>query len=39
MSEIEPTVAAVSVMQIMLISALLFLGSWLRRPPTAPHGR
>ena len=36
MSEIEPTVAAVSAMQIVLISALLLLGTWLRRPVTAP---
>jgi putative spermidine/putrescine transport system permease protein len=36
LSEIEPTVAAVSVMQIMLISALLMLGAKLRRPGTAP---
>jgi len=36
MSEIEPTVAAVSAMQIVLISALLLLGTWLRRPVKAP---
>ncbi len=36
MSEIEPTVAAVSAMQIVLISALLLLGTWLRRPVSAP---
>src|SRR5213078_471005 len=36
MTEIEPTVAAVSAMQIVLISALLLLGPWLRRPVTAP---
>jgi putative spermidine/putrescine transport system permease protein len=32
MAEIEPTVAAVSAIQIVLISALLLLGIWLRRP-------
>jgi hypothetical protein len=36
MSEIEPTVAAVSAMQIVLISALLLLGTWLRHSVTAP---
>ena len=36
MMEIDPTIAAVSVMQILLISALLLLGTWLRRPATAP---
>ena len=39
MSEIEPTVAAVSAIQIVLVSALLLLGTWLRRPVTAPHVR
>jgi putative spermidine/putrescine transport system permease protein len=39
MSEIEPTVAAVSAIQIVLISALLLLGTWLRRPVTAPMVR
>ena len=32
MTEIDPTVAAVSAMQIVLVSALLLLGTWLRRP-------
>ena len=36
LSEIEPTVAAVSVIQIILISALLVLGAALRRPVAAP---
>ncbi len=35
LSEIEPTVAAVSAMQIVLISTLLILGTRLRRPATA----
>jgi ABC-type spermidine/putrescine transport system permease subunit II len=39
MSEIEPTVAAVSAIQIVLVSALLLLATWLRRPVTAPHVR
>lgn len=36
LSEIEPTVAAVSTIQIVLISALLMLAARLRRPATAP---
>jgi putative spermidine/putrescine transport system permease protein len=36
LSEIEPTVAAVSAIQVVLISALLILGSRLRRPAAAP---
>ena len=36
LSEVEPTVAAVSAMQIVLVSALLILGSRLRRPRAAP---
>ena len=36
LSEIEPTVAAVSTIQIVLISALLILAARLRRPATAP---
>jgi putative spermidine/putrescine transport system permease protein len=39
MSEIEPTVAAVSAIQIVLISVLLLLGTWLRRPVAAPMVR
>src|SRR5262245_1899559 len=34
LSEIEPTVAAVSAIQIVLVSALLVLGARLRRPAT-----
>jgi putative spermidine/putrescine transport system permease protein len=34
LSEIEPTVAAVSAIQVVLVSALLILGSRLRRPAT-----
>jgi putative spermidine/putrescine transport system permease protein len=34
LSEIEPTVAAVSAIQIVLVSALLVLGTRLRRPAT-----
>jgi putative spermidine/putrescine transport system permease protein len=34
LSEIEPTVAAVSANQIVLVSALLVLGTRLRRPAT-----
>ena len=36
LSEIEPTVAAVSAIQIVLISALLIVGTRLRRPAAAP---
>jgi putative spermidine/putrescine transport system permease protein len=36
LSEIEPTVAAVSAIQIVLISALLIVGARLRRPAAAP---
>ena len=39
LSEIEPTVAAVSALQIVLISVLLVLGTRLRRPATAPMVR
>ena len=39
LSEIEPTVAAVSALQIVLISVLLLLGTRLRRPATAPMVR
>ena len=39
LSEIEPTVAAVSAIQVVLISALLILGSRLRRPTAAPMVR
>ena len=36
LSEIEPPVAAVSTIQIVLVSALLILATRLRRPATAP---
>ena len=39
LSEIEPTVAAVSVLQIVLISVLLVLGTRLRRSASAPMMR
>jgi hypothetical protein len=37
LTEIDPTVAAVSAIQIVLVSALLLLGTWLRRAKTAPQ--
>ena len=39
LSVIEPTVAAVSAIQIVLISVLLIIGTRLRRPATAPMVR
>ena len=36
LTEIEPTVAAVSVLQIVLISSLLLLSAGVRRNATTP---
>lgn len=37
LTEIDPTVAAVSAIQIVLVSALLLLGTWLRRTKATPQ--